>query len=179
MAGTSSPQRMKRGGTFSAPFAEEEGLTGANFSACVRAVRGKAFWCMLPVDPEARLRISDTAATLMAERNSHTDSPDLVKQALPGSTIIVFVALQALDVITTLIGIRAGAQEANITVARLMALGPTTGLLVAKLLGLLLIIAVFVRGKVRLVRLLNLWFAGIVTWNLVMIWIQRWIVLTR
>ena len=134
---------------------------------------------MLSVDREAELGIPDTAATLMAERNSHTNSPDVIKQELSSRAIIVFVSLQALDVITTLIGIRVGAQEANIVVARLMDLGPTTGLLVAKLLGFLLIIAVFVRGKVRLIRLLNLWFAGIVTWNLVMIWIQRWVVLTR
>jgi Domain of unknown function (DUF5658) len=134
---------------------------------------------MLPVDRETELGIPDTAATLMAKRNSHSNSPDVVKQELSSRTIMVFVCLQALDVITTLIGIRIGAQEANIVVARLMDLGPTTGLLVAKLLGILIIIAVFVRGKVRLIRLLNLWFAGIVTWNLVLIWIQRWVVLTR
>jgi len=134
---------------------------------------------MLSVDREVKLGISDTAATLMAERNSHSNSPDVIKQELSSRAIMVFVCLQALDVITTLIGIRIGAQEANIVVARLMDLGPTTGLLVAKLLGILMIIAVFVRGKVRLIRFLNFWFAGIVTWNLVMIWIQRWVVLTR
>ena len=109
----------------------------------------------------------------------HANSPGVSRQELSSRVIIIFVSLQALDVITTLIGIRVGAQESNIVVARLMDLGPTTGLLIAKLLGILIILAVFVRGKVRLIRLCNLWFAGIVTWNLVMIWIQRWVVLTR
>ncbi len=115
----------------------------------------------------------------MAERNSHANSPDVIRQEPSSRAIIVFVSLQALDVITTLVGIRVGAQEANIVIARLMDLGPTTGLLAAKLLGILIIFVVFVRGKVRLIRLLNFWFAGIVTWNLAMIWIQRWVVLAR
>ena len=109
----------------------------------------------------------------------HANSPDVIRPELSSRVIIIFVSLQALDVITTLIGIRVGAQETNIVVARLMDLGPTTGLLIAKLLGILIILAVFVRGKLRLIRLCNFLFAGIVTWNLVMIGIQRWVVLTR
>ena len=107
------------------------------------------------------------------DQNSVAPSPTATRPDIPARVIAVFVALQALDVITTLLGIRMGAQESNIVVARLMHLGPTAGLLAAKCLGCLLVIAVFVGGKVRLIRLLNLWFAGLVTWNLVMIWIQR------
>jgi hypothetical protein len=96
-----------------------------------------------------------------------------LKAELTAGSIVVFLSLQALDVVTTLLGLRLGAQEANIVVSKLMHLGPTTGLLLAKFLGLLIVAAVFVRGKVRLIRLLNLWFAGIVTWNLSMILFQR------
>lgn len=92
---------------------------------------------------------------------------------LSGGAILVFVCLQALDVITTLLGLRLGAQEANFFISRLMDFGPATGLLLAKLAGLVIVAMVFLLRKFRLIRLLNLWFAGIVTWNLVMIWLQR------
>lgn len=134
---------------------------------------------MLSVGGRAKLGFFDSAATLKAKRNSPTNSPDVSKPELSNRAIIVFVALQALDVVTTLVGLRTGAQEANIIVARLMHLGPMTGLLIAKLVGFLLIIPVFVGGRAHLIRLLNFWFAGIVIWNLVMIGTQHWVVLTR
>jgi hypothetical protein len=92
--------------------------------------------------------------------------PELTTRA-----IVVFAALQTLDVLTTLIGWRLGAQEMNFVVAHFMRLGPAEGLILVKLIGFALVVAVFVRGKARLVRWLNLCFAGIVTWNLVIIWI--------
>ncbi len=101
--------------------------------------------------------------------NPSSAPPELTTRA-----IVVFAALQALDVITTLLGWRLGAREANLVLVRFLHFGPVSGLLLAKLLGFVLIVAVFVRGKVRLVRLLNLWFAGIVTWNLVILWMQWW-----
>jgi hypothetical protein len=91
---------------------------------------------------------------------------------LTGRCIIVFAALQALDVITTVLGWRLGARETNVFILRFMPLGAVTGLIVAKMLGVLAVIIVLVAGKLRLVRLVNLWFAGIVTWNLIIIWIQ-------
>jgi len=86
--------------------------------------------------------------------------------------IIVFASLQALDVITTVLGWRLGARETNLVILRFMQLGPLTGLLVAKMIGLLAGIIAVLAGRFRLVRLINFWFAGIVTWNLVIVWIQ-------
>jgi hypothetical protein len=86
---------------------------------------------------------------------------------------VVFVALQLLDVITTMLGLRVGAHEGNFLVAQFMHWGPALGLLIAKFLGFLLLLVAFAAGRMRLLRLLNLWFACIVTWNLAIIWIQR------
>jgi hypothetical protein len=86
--------------------------------------------------------------------------------------VTVFLALQALDVITTLIGLRLGAAEANLFVARLMHTGPVTGLLIAKALSILLILIAIWFERKRLILILNIWLAGLVTWNLVMILMQ-------
>ncbi len=113
---------------------------------------------------------------------SHPGRPDRAPEkrspapALDISTrvIVVFAALQALDVLTTILGWRLGAQEANPFIARLMDVGPVPGLLLAKLLGFVLFLAVFVARRTRLARLLNLWFAGLITWNLVIIFTLGW-----
>ena len=89
-------------------------------------------------------------------------------------SIVVFAALQALDILTTLLGWKLGAREANPFIARLADLGPLPGLVVAKLIGFVLFLAVFVAGRARLLRLLNLWFAGLITWNLAIIYVLGW-----
>jgi hypothetical protein len=81
----------------------------------------------------------------------------------------VFFSLQALDVLTTLIGLRLGAGEASLFVARLIRLGPLTGLLVAKCFALILVAAAIGFKRTRLIVFLNYWFAAIITWNLVTI----------
>ena len=84
----------------------------------------------------------------------------------------MFVALQLLDIITTVLGLKVGAREGNFLVAQFMHWGPALGMLVAKFLGFLLLIVAFAAGRMRLLRLLNLWFLCIVDWNLAIIWIQ-------
>jgi hypothetical protein len=85
---------------------------------------------------------------------------------------VVFVALQLLDVLTTVLGLRVGAHEGNPLVAQFMRWGPALGLLIAKFLGFLFLLLAFVAGRMRVLRLLNLWFLCIVAWNLAIIWIQ-------
>ena len=104
----------------------------------------------------------------MPQGSGPPPSPEISDRA-----IVVFVALQVLDVITTVLGLRMGAQEGNFIVARFMQAGPAYGLLIAKFFGFLMMIVVFAWGKVRLLRWLNLWFAGVVTWNLAVIWIRH------
>jgi len=83
-----------------------------------------------------------------------------------------FIALQALDVLTTLIGLHLGAGESNAFVSHLMRLGPLAGLLLSKLPCMILVTIVVVFGRGKVMRLLNPWSAAVVTWNLVMIMVQ-------
>lgn len=81
----------------------------------------------------------------------------------------VFFSLQALDVLTTLIGLRLGAGEASFFVARMISLGPLVGLLLAKTFALILVAAAIGFKRTRVIVFLNYWFALIITWNLVTI----------
>ena len=101
-----------------------------------------------------------------------TNLVDPTGQGIPNRVIVVFVGLQLLDVLTTMLGLRVGAHEGNFLVAQFMHWGPALGLLIAKFLGFLLLLVAFAAGKLRLLRLLNLWFLCIVFWNLAIIWIQ-------
>jgi hypothetical protein len=81
----------------------------------------------------------------------------------------VFFALQSLDVLTTLIGLRLGAKEASVFVGRMLEYGPLTGLLISKVFALLLLALAIRFKRPRVIVVLNYWSAALVTWNLVMI----------
>lgn len=83
--------------------------------------------------------------------------------------VTIFICLQILDLISTLVGLRSGASEANLFVAQLLRMGSVAGLVVAKLLACLLAAYALRLGRERLLRIANFWFVGIVTWNLVVI----------
>ena len=101
-----------------------------------------------------------------------TNIVDPTTQGISNRVIVVFVALQLLDVLTTILGLSVGAHEGNYLVAQFMHWGPALGLLIAKFLGFVLLLVAFAAGKLRLLRMLNLWFLCIVAWNLAIIWIQ-------
>jgi Domain of unknown function (DUF5658) len=86
--------------------------------------------------------------------------------------LVTFLALQALDVITTMIGLNLGAGESSVFINRLLQLGQLPGLLISKLLSVILVTAVIAFGRGRLMRILNPWYALLVTWNLVVIFMQ-------
>ena len=77
-----------------------------------------------------------------------------------------------LDVLTTMIGLHLGAGETSIFIKRLMNYGPLPGLLISKAISIVLVAAVVVFGRGRLMRILNPWYALVVTWNLVVIFSQ-------
>ena len=87
-------------------------------------------------------------------------------------SISVFVFLQVLDVLTTLIGLRLGAGEASAFIGQLMHLGVVPALMISKIIAVILVLLALRRGRTRIVVLANLWFAGIVTWNLALIFSQ-------
>ena len=78
----------------------------------------------------------------------------------------VFFALQALDVLTTLIGLQMGAREASVFVGRMLTLGPLAGLLVSKCFAIILAAAALAFKRPRVVVFLNYWFAVLIAWNL-------------
>jgi hypothetical protein len=88
-------------------------------------------------------------------------------------SISVFVFLQVLDVLTTLIGLHLGAGEASLFISRLMRIGPVPALMVSKIIAVILVL-IAMRRYPRIVVMVNFWFAGVVTWNLALICTQAW-----
>jgi hypothetical protein len=81
--------------------------------------------------------------------------------------IEVFVLLQVLDFLTTLVGLRLGAAEMSPFIAWLMRLGgPLAGLTAAKLIGLGLGGLCLWLRKPRAIQLANYYFAALVSWNM-------------
>ncbi len=91
------------------------------------------------------------------------------RKGFPAPSLTVFVALQTLDILTTLIGLQMGAREGSIFVARLMQMGPVTALLLSKLFAAFLAASALKLHRPRILVFLNYWFAAVVTWNLGMI----------
>lgn len=88
-------------------------------------------------------------------------------------SLSVFVFLQVLDILTTLIGLRLGAGEASAFIGRLMHMGVVPALMISKILAVILVL-IALRGRPRIVVLANIWFAAVVTWNLTLIFSQAW-----
>ena len=100
-------------------------------------------------------------------------TPDGLRRPFPQPSLTVFVILQVLDILTTLMGIRMGAHEASIFVGRLMNAGPVGGLLLSKIFAVFLVASALRFKRPRLVVFLNYWFAAVITWNLAMILIAQ------
>jgi hypothetical protein len=90
--------------------------------------------------------------------------------------LLVFLALQLLDVATTIVALGMGGAEQNPLMARFMAIGPIAGLFLSKLLVILLAGLFVSIGKTRAIQLANVAFALIVVWNLTIIGRLAWLV---
>src|ERR1041385_1892964 len=75
-----------------------------------------------------------------------------------GPTIKLFVYLQALDLLTTLVGIRMGAAEASPFVRLCMHLGVFGGLLVSKCLALVLAAVCLYTNRTHVLRRSTYWY---------------------
>jgi len=80
--------------------------------------------------------------------------------------VIIFLYLQLLDVLSTLIGFSLGNTEASPFIRLLVRWGPVAGLALSKAVALALIAACFVLKRMRMIRFINYWYAGLVVWNL-------------
>src|SRR5882724_19550 len=84
--------------------------------------------------------------------------------------IAIFVYLQVLDVLTTLVGFRLGASEASPFIVKLIhATSPVMGLAASKVVGIVIGGICVAMNKSHLVTWINYWYAGLVIWNLFMI----------
>lgn len=91
--------------------------------------------------------------------------PFLARREFPAPSLTVFVALQTLDVLTTLLGLKVGAGEASFFVGRLMQAGPFVALVISKIFAVLLVALALKFKRPRVIVFLNYWFCAVVTWN--------------
>ena len=83
--------------------------------------------------------------------------------------IQLFVYLQLLDFLTTLVGLQFGLSEASPFIRMLMQVSPAAGLAVSKLLALTLGGVCIWLNKRHIVRWINYWYAGLIVWNICLI----------
>jgi hypothetical protein len=83
-----------------------------------------------------------------------------------GPIVRIFLYLQILDILTTLVGLKLGVSEASPFVKYLMYFGPSAGLAGSKLLGVALASIAIVLQKPHLLRWINYWYATLIVWNL-------------
>lgn len=81
----------------------------------------------------------------------------------------LFLYLQVLDFMTTLIGMRLGLGEASPFIRHLMNMGPAAGLALSKLVAFALVGICVWLNKRHVVRWINYWYAVLVVWNMVLI----------
>lgn len=78
----------------------------------------------------------------------------------------VFLYLQVLDVVSTLIGFSLGNTEASPFIRLLIQWGPVTGLIVSKLFAVACLSACILLKRWEFIRWINYWYSALVLWNL-------------
>ncbi|MGP8243882.1 MAG: DUF5658 family protein [Bryobacteraceae bacterium] len=81
----------------------------------------------------------------------------------------VFLYLQLLDLLTTLVGFKVGAVEASPFIRLLMHGGPAAGVLSSKVLALALGGVCVYQKRLHLIRWVSYWYGALVVWNLAVI----------
>ncbi len=78
----------------------------------------------------------------------------------------IFVYLQILDLLTTLVGFKLGAAEASPFIRMLMHFGPAAGVVASKVVALGLGGLCLYAKKPHLIRWISYWYGGLIVWNL-------------
>jgi hypothetical protein len=84
-------------------------------------------------------------------------------------TVQVFLYLQVLDFMTTLLGFRLGASEASPFIRTLIHMGPAIGIALSKFVAVGLGALCIWRKKAYVIGWINYWYAALVVWNLCVI----------
>jgi hypothetical protein len=86
--------------------------------------------------------------------------------------IQVFLYLQVLDFITTMIGFKLGASEASPFIVKLIHMtSPAVGVAASKLVGVGIGAIAVATHRARLISWANYWYAGLIVWNLATIFL--------
>ena len=85
------------------------------------------------------------------------------------SSVQLFLYLQLIDALTTLLGFRVGLTEGSPFVRMLVQLGPSAGLVADKVFAVLLAGLCVWWGRARMIRWINYWYAALVAWNIILI----------
>jgi hypothetical protein len=78
----------------------------------------------------------------------------------------IFIYLQLLDLLTTLVGFRVGAAEASPFIRMLMHVGPTAGVVASKVLALVIGALCVSLNKAHVIRWISYWYSALIVWNL-------------
>jgi hypothetical protein len=81
----------------------------------------------------------------------------------------IFIYLQLLDLLTTLVGFKMGAAEASPFIRLLMHAGPAVGVAASKVVALGLGGLCVYLKKHKLIRWATYWYGGLVVWNLMIL----------
>jgi hypothetical protein len=81
-------------------------------------------------------------------------------------TYQVFIYLQLLDLLTTLLGFRLGAAEASPFIRLMMHAGPAAGVIASKVLALGIGAVCVYMNKSYIIRWISYWYGALVIWNL-------------
>jgi hypothetical protein len=82
----------------------------------------------------------------------------------------LFLYLQVLDFMTTLVGLKYGLSEGSPFVRWLMAWGPEAGAMASKVVAVVLALLCLRLRRRHLIGWINWWYGGLVLWNLALIW---------
>ena len=104
------------------------------------------------------------------DRSSGVTNPDRNERM---AYVQIFVYLQLLDFLTTIVGFRFGAAEASPFIRMMMHFGPAAGVAVSKVVALGLGAVCVWLNKHYLLRWISYWYGGIVIWNLCIILAAR------
>jgi hypothetical protein len=106
----------------------------------------------------------------VTDQRGSSDQEMPLSPPVPGgvkSLIQVFFYLQALDFLTTLIGLKLGISEASPFIRSLLHYGPSVAVAASKIAALLLAAACIKLNRSHMLRYINYWFATIIVWNLI------------
>jgi len=78
----------------------------------------------------------------------------------------IFIYLQLLDLLTTLVGFRVGAAEASPFIRMMMHVGPVAGVVASKIIALGIGAVCVAFNKGHLIRWISYWYGGLIVWNL-------------